>query len=145
MAAPCGFELDEDEDELGEPSAAFPGELVVVDVTRDVTLVARLEGEAMDAAPSMLMSLVESVVEALVSVVVLIFELSIVEINVRVDVTVDVELGGDRMTVTTAPFMNPSHAYPKYAHCASSGQQRTPHGVSPKSSLHLATSGQPFC
>ena len=99
----------------------------------------------MDAASSVLMSVVESDVEALVSVVVPIFEFIIVDINVRVDVTVDVELGGDGMTVTAAPFINPSHAYPVYAHCASSGQQRTPHGVSPESLLHLATSGQPSC
>ena len=96
----------------------------------------------MDAAPSVLMSVVESDVEALVSVVVL---NSIVDINVLVDVTVDVELGGDGMTVTAAPFINPSHAYPRYAHCASSGQQSTPHGVSPESLLHSATSGQPLC
>ena len=99
----------------------------------------------MDAAPLVLMSVVESDVESLISIGVLIFEFSIVDINVRVDVTVDVELGGDGMTVTSAPFINPSHAYPRYAHCASSGQQRTPHGVSPESPLHLATSGQPFC
>ena len=41
MAAPCEFELDEDADELGEPKFAFPGELVDVDVRRDVILVAR--------------------------------------------------------------------------------------------------------
>ena len=40
MAAPCDFELDEDADELGGTSVAFPGELVA-DVRRDVTLVAR--------------------------------------------------------------------------------------------------------
>ncbi len=41
MAALCDFELDEDADELGEPSVVFPGELVVADVRRDVTTVAR--------------------------------------------------------------------------------------------------------
>ena len=41
MAAPCDFELDEDADELGESSIAFPGKLVVVDAKSDVTLVAR--------------------------------------------------------------------------------------------------------
>ena len=39
MAAPCDFELDEDANELEGTSVAFPGELVVVDVRRDVTLV----------------------------------------------------------------------------------------------------------
>lgn len=98
----------------------------------------------MDATPSVLMSVVESDVEALVSPVVLISDSIIVDLKVRVDVTVDVELGGDGMTVTIAPFISPSHAYPGYAHCASSGQQRTPQGVSP-SPLHSASSGQPFC
>lgn len=41
MAAPCDFELDEDANELGGPSVAFLGKLVVVDVKRDVTLLAR--------------------------------------------------------------------------------------------------------
>ena len=39
MAAPCEFELDEDANELGGTSVAFAGEVVVVDVRRDVTLV----------------------------------------------------------------------------------------------------------
>ena len=98
----------------------------------------------MDAAPSVLMSGVETDLEALVSVVVLILDSSIVDINVRVDVTVDAELERDGKTVTIAPLINPVHAYPGYAHCASSGQQRTPHGVSP-SPLHSASSGQPLC
>lgn len=91
------------------------------------------------------MSVVEPEVEVLSLGVVLISEFIIVDINVRVDVTVDVELEGDGITVTIAPFINPSHAYPGYAHCASSGQQRTPHEVSPSASLHSAMSGQPFC
>ena len=41
MAALCDFELDEVADELGESSVAFPDELVVVGVRRDVALVAR--------------------------------------------------------------------------------------------------------
>ena len=96
----------------------------------------------MDAALSVLMSVVESDLDAPVSVVVLIFEYGIVDINVRVDMTVDVELEKAGMTVETAPFMNPSHAYPVYTHCTSSGQQRAPHEIS--SSLHSASSGQPF-
>ncbi len=100
-------------------------------------------GETMDAAPLVLTSAVEANVEALVLVVALISEFSIVNIDVWVDVIVDVELGGDGKTVTIAPLMNPSHAYPRYAHCASSGQQRAPHEVSPESPLHSATSGQP--
>ena len=39
MAAPCDFEFDEVASELGGTSVAFPGELVVVDVRRDVILV----------------------------------------------------------------------------------------------------------
>ena len=41
MAAPCGFELDEVADELGESSVAFPDELAVAGVRREVALVAR--------------------------------------------------------------------------------------------------------
>ena len=96
----------------------------------------------MDAAPSVLVSVIESDLEALVSVVVLIFEYGIVDINVRVEITVDVELDKAGNTVEVAPFMNPWHAYPVYAHCTSSGQQRAPQEVS--SSLHSASSGQPF-
>ena len=81
----------------------------------------------MDAAPLVLRSVVESNVEALVLVVVLICEFGITNINVWVDVIVDVELGGDGMTVTIAPLINPSHEYPRYEHCTSSGQQRAPH------------------
>ena len=110
MAAPCDFELDDDANELGGTSVAFPGEEEV------------LEGESTDAVPSVLMSVVESDFEALVPVVVLIFEYGIVDINVRVDVTVGVELGGDELLVAAAQ-------YPTYSHCESSGQQRTPHGV----------------
>lgn len=43
MAAPCDFELDEVADELGVSSVAFPDELAVADVRRDVALVARLD------------------------------------------------------------------------------------------------------
>lgn len=43
MAAPCDFELDEVAAELGESSVAFPDELAVAGVRRDVTLVARLD------------------------------------------------------------------------------------------------------
>ena len=53
--------------------------------------------------------LVESDVDALVLEVVLNTESTIVESNVRVDVMVDVELEGDGMTVTTAPFIYPAH------------------------------------
>ena len=43
MAAPCDFELDEAADELEVSSVAFPDELAVADVRRDVALVARLD------------------------------------------------------------------------------------------------------
>ena len=53
--------------------------------------------------------LVESDVDALVLEVVPNTESTIVESNVRVDVMVDVELEGDGMTVTIAPFIYPAH------------------------------------
>ena len=53
--------------------------------------------------------LVESDVDALVLELVPNTESTIVESNVRVDVMVDVELEGDGMTVTIAPFIYPAH------------------------------------
>ena len=53
--------------------------------------------------------LVESDVDALVLEVVPNTESTIVESSVRVDVMVDVELEGDGMTVTIAPFIYPAH------------------------------------
>ena len=41
MAAPCDFELDEVAVELGESSVAFPDELAVAGVRREVAVVAR--------------------------------------------------------------------------------------------------------
>lgn len=43
MAAPCDFELNEGPEELCELSVAYSAELVVADVRRDVTSVARLD------------------------------------------------------------------------------------------------------
>ena len=43
MAAPRHFECNEGPDEFGVSSVAFPDELALADVRRDVTLVARLD------------------------------------------------------------------------------------------------------